>query len=96
MMIVQQDELEEELAHTASLGCPSAFGSEYFIVGVVEPKFFKAELTNGPSELAVILNHTSDIIGQFGFSYSPRCWCRKDTKPPILAGSRPQRIPISA
>ncbi len=93
MILVQQDELEEELTYAASVHRPSAYGSEYFIVGVVKTNAFKASLASGPGDLEGILDHASDICGQYGLAYSPQCWCHKDSKPPVLPGRRPQRIP---
>lgn len=96
MMLVQQNELEEELAHAANLRRPSALGSEYFIVGVVQTRTFRAELAGGPGNLADILHHTSDIRDQYGLSYSPGGWFKEGMTPPALPGHRPQRIPATA
>jgi len=93
MILVQQDELETQLAYAARQRFPAALGQEYTIVGVVELKTFKKSTEGAAPNLDELLNHVSDIRKQFGLGYSPGGWYREGHKPPPLPASRPQRIP---
>lgn len=94
MVMVQQDELEAQLAHAARRRFPAALGHEYMIIGVAELKTFKKSI-DGPTSFGELLEHVSDFREQIGLSCSPGGWYREGHEPPVLPSSRPQRIPVT-
>lgn len=92
MIMVQQDELEVQLAVAASEHFPAAVGQEYFIIGIVEIKTFKESLAGQPSPTDELLEHVSDLRNQIGLSYTPRGWYGPGHEPRPLPSTRPQRI----
>ena len=95
LVMVQQDELEAQLAHAARQRFPAALGQEYTIVGVVELKTFKKSIDGPGTSFGELLEHVSDFRNQIGLSYSPGGWYRAGHEPPPLPSSRPQRIPVT-
>jgi hypothetical protein len=92
-IMVQQDELEAQLALVASERFPEGLGQEYFIVGIVELNTFKQSLAGDAPAIDELLEHVSDLREQIGLSYTPGGWYRAGHEPPPLPEFRPQRIP---
>src|SRR5205809_207302 len=92
MIMVQQDELEAQLALAAQQRFPAALGREYSVLGVVQTTVFKKWLQGKAGSLEELLDHVSDIRKQIGLAYSPGGWFGDDQKPPTLQPYRPQRM----
>jgi hypothetical protein len=92
MVILQQDELEAELANSSAQVAPIMAGKEYVIVGVVDGSYFKASLKS-PGPVETTLAHASDFKTQYGLSLRPGRWYKQGQEPPVLPATRPQFVP---
>jgi hypothetical protein len=95
MVIIQQDDLEAQLANSASLVAPVMLGKEYVLIGVVDGKFFKQSLAS-PQSLPAMLAHVSDFKTQYGLSLRPAGWYKEGYEPPPLPARKSQIVPGSA
>lgn len=95
MILVQQDELEFELAISGERHFPEILGHEYLVVGVVEIKAFKEGMAGSGATLMDTMKYVSDIRKYYDLSYTPGGWFPKDYTPPVVTPRREQRVPKS-
>jgi hypothetical protein len=75
LIMAHQDELEWELANTFERLAPDVVGNEYFVVGSVERKTWKAGLAgDAPQSLDEALQHTADFKRYHDLRYDPGGW----------------------
>ncbi len=93
MIICHQDELEGELANAFQQLAIDGTGREYFVIGTVETKPWRASLTGPAMEHDQLFAHTADFKKQTGVSITPGGWYPQGHEPKPLPAHRPQRIP---
>jgi hypothetical protein len=74
LVIVHQDELEAELAHSLARIAPEAVGSEYFVLGTVEKKVWQKGLHGADTSLEEALAHVADFKKVFDLHVEPGGW----------------------
>ena len=91
MVLVQQDELEFEIADAMRRRGVEAGGKRYDLIGVLAMRFFKQGLEG--TVAAGTLEKTSIFRRPFGLSYQPGGWYREGHEPPARPATREQRVP---
>ena len=76
LIMVQQDELEAELAHSVDQIAPEVVGNKYMVLGTVKKKSWQAGLSGRPQPLGEMLKHVADFKKAYDFEYEPGGWYR--------------------
>jgi hypothetical protein len=74
MVIVHQDELEAELAHSLAEVAPQAVGKEYFVLGTIDKKVWQKGLQGSGGQLGDMLEHTADFKETLHLHVEPGGW----------------------
>lgn len=82
LIMVHQDELDAELAHSLSRVAPKAIGNEYMVLGTIEKKVWREGLRGKEQLLTEILKHTADFKEYYDLEYEPGGWYPADEEPP--------------
>jgi hypothetical protein len=72
--MVQQTELEAELAHGLSQRARQATGNDYLVLGTMEKKIWQKALNGEATPLAEILEHVADFKHHYELNYKPGGW----------------------
>lgn len=83
LIMCHQDELEHELAHSFGRLKPEVIGNEYFLVGTVERKTWKAGMEK-PGTIGDVLDHTADFKRYVDLQFDPGGWRHADAGPRYL------------
>jgi len=80
LIMVHQDELEAQLAHSFSHIAPEVIGNEYLVIGTIDKKVWQAGLRDGDRQLAQMLQHMADVKDVYVLEYEPGGWYPADKK----------------
>ena len=69
--MVQQEELEAELAHSVAQIAPEVVGNEYMVLGTIEKKVWQARLSGKGQPLGDMLKHVADFKKEYRLEYEP-------------------------
>ena len=71
LIMCQQDELEEQMAHAFVNRAPKVLGNDYLVLGTIETTTWKAALHGGPADMQTMLEHAADFDKYFDLEYDP-------------------------
>jgi hypothetical protein len=71
MIMCQQDELEEQLAHAFAQRSPEVLGNEYLVLGTVETKTATAAFKGAVTSLGGAISHVAQFKKHFDLEYDP-------------------------
>jgi len=74
LIMVHQDELEEQLAHSLTQIAPEAIGNEYVVLGTIEVKAWREGLRGREKQPAALLQHIADFKNVYELEYEPGGW----------------------
>lgn len=81
LIMVHQDELEAQLAHTFSQLAPEVIGNEYIVLGTIEKKVWQEGLSGKGQPLEEMLQHVADFKRYYDLEYQPAGWYPADQGP---------------
>ena len=81
LIMCHQDELEAELTHSFGKLKPAVIGSEYFLIGTVELKTWKAGMQK-PGTIGDVFDHMADFKRYTDLQFDPGGWRHKDDHEP--------------
>jgi len=81
LIMVHQDELEAELAHSFSRIAPEMIGNKYTVLGTIEKRVWREGLEGRGQPLAEILKHIADLKKEYDLEYEPGGWYLDDQEP---------------
>ncbi|GAB3376796.1 hypothetical protein [Azotobacter armeniacus] len=74
LIIVHQDELEAQLAHSFSQIAPEVIGSAYLVLGTIDKKLWKEGLAGDGGQLGELLQHVADFKRVLKLAVEPGGW----------------------
>jgi len=74
LFIVHQDELEAELAQGPKEIADAAINGQYFVVGMVDKKYWQSGLRGHASTMQEVLRHTADFKEFLKLEVQPGGW----------------------
>jgi hypothetical protein len=74
LIIVHQDELEAELAHSPAALAPGAVGKEYMVLGTVDRRVWRQGLQGRGQPLDEMLDHVADFKKVLELHVEPGGW----------------------
>ncbi len=81
LIMVHQDELEVQLAHSFSQLAPDVIGNEYLVLGTIEKKVWQEGLSGKGQPLAEMLQHVAQFKRYYNLEYEPGGWYPADQGP---------------
>ena len=88
LIMVHEDELKAELAHTLGQSSADAIGEDFVVLGTVEKKVWKEGLTGKALPLAEALRHVADFTGHYELGYDPGGWAPTGGRSPVGRGRK--------
>ena len=80
LIMMHQDELEAELAHSFSQIAPAVIGNEYMVLGTIEQKVWEEGVKGSGTEFTQILKRMADFKKVYDLGYDPGGWYPADEK----------------
>jgi hypothetical protein len=74
LIIVHQDELEAQLAHSFHTITADVVGNKYLVLGTVDKKIWQSGLQGGGPQLNEVLKHTADFKRVLDLQVEPGGW----------------------
>ena len=74
LIIVHQDELEAQLAHSFSQIAPEVIGNEYLVLGTIDKKVWQEGLAGSGGQLGEMLKHMADFKRVLKLAVEPGGW----------------------
>jgi uncharacterized C2H2 Zn-finger protein len=78
LIMMHQDELEAELAHSFSQSAPEVIGNKYMVLGTIEKKVWQEGVKGGSTQFEEVLKHMADFKKVYDLEYDPGGWSPAD------------------
>ncbi len=74
LIMMHQDELEAELAHSFSQSAPEVIGNKYMVLGTIEKKVWQDGVKGSSTQFDKVLKHMADFKKVYDLEYDPGGW----------------------
>lgn len=78
LIMVHQDELEAQLAHSFSQTAPEVIGNEYMVLGTIDKKVWQQGLGGAGPPLGEMLQHVANFKRYYDLEVQPAGWYPAD------------------